>query len=123
MFLDSKLNFGEHLKYITNKVNKSTGLLHKIFIKNTYEISWRRLPTESFINYQLIYQIVSRIPVISQYLTTMEKAILDVINHIKSLRERKPSLDNTLQRINKIFTTNLDIEALTSELEKMILKA
>ena len=53
----------------------------------------------------------------------MEKAILDVINHIKSLRERKPSLDNTLQRINKIFTTNLDIEALTSELEKMKLKA
>ena len=65
MFLDGKLNFGEHLKYITNKVNKSTGLLRKIFIKDTYEISWRRLPTESFINYQLIYQIVWRIPVIS----------------------------------------------------------
>ena len=30
MFLDNKLNFGEHLKYITNKVNKSIGLLHKL---------------------------------------------------------------------------------------------
>ena len=30
MFLDDKLNFGEHVKYITNKVNKSIGLLHKL---------------------------------------------------------------------------------------------
>ena len=30
MFLDNKLNFGEHLKYITNKVDKSTRLLHKL---------------------------------------------------------------------------------------------
>ena len=30
MFLDNKLNFGEHLKYITNKVNKSTVLLCKL---------------------------------------------------------------------------------------------
>ena len=30
MFLDNKLNFGEHLKYITNKVNKSIGLLRKL---------------------------------------------------------------------------------------------
>ena len=30
MFLDGKLNFGEHLKYITNKVNKSIGLLLKL---------------------------------------------------------------------------------------------
>ena len=30
MFLDNKLNFREHLKYITNKVNKSTGLLRKL---------------------------------------------------------------------------------------------
>ena len=30
MFLDSKLNFSEHLKYITNKVNKSIGLLRKL---------------------------------------------------------------------------------------------
>ena len=30
MFLDNKLNFGEHLKYITNKVDKSIGLLHKL---------------------------------------------------------------------------------------------
>ena len=30
MFLDNKLNFGERLKYITNKVNKSIGLLRKL---------------------------------------------------------------------------------------------
>ena len=30
MFLDNKLNFGEHLKYITNKVRKSIGLLRKL---------------------------------------------------------------------------------------------
>ena len=30
MFLDSKLNFGEHLKYITSKVNNSIGLLHRL---------------------------------------------------------------------------------------------
>ena len=30
MFLDDKLNLGEHLKYIANKVNKSIGLLRKL---------------------------------------------------------------------------------------------
>ena len=30
MFLDNKLNFGEHLKYINNKVSKSIGLLRKL---------------------------------------------------------------------------------------------
>ena len=30
MFLDKKINLGEHLKYITNKVNKSIGLLRKL---------------------------------------------------------------------------------------------
>ena len=30
MFLDNKLNFGEHLKYISNEVNKSIGLLRKL---------------------------------------------------------------------------------------------
>ena len=30
MLLDDKLNFGEHLKYIANKINKSIGLLHKL---------------------------------------------------------------------------------------------
>ena len=30
MLLDDELNFGEHLKYISNKVNKSIGLLHKL---------------------------------------------------------------------------------------------
>ena len=30
MLLDDKLNFGEHLKYITNKVSKSIGLLGKL---------------------------------------------------------------------------------------------
>ena len=30
MFLDDKLNFGEHLKYVANKVNKSIGLLCKL---------------------------------------------------------------------------------------------
>ena len=30
MFLDDKLNFGEHLKYIANNVNKSIGLLCKL---------------------------------------------------------------------------------------------
>ena len=30
MFLDDKLNFGEHLKYIANKVNKSIELLRKL---------------------------------------------------------------------------------------------
>ena len=30
LFLDDKLNFGEHFKYISGKVNKSIGLLHKL---------------------------------------------------------------------------------------------
>ena len=30
MFFDDKLNLGEHLKYIANKVNKSIGLLRKL---------------------------------------------------------------------------------------------
>ena len=30
MFLDKKLNFGEYLKYVTNKVSKSIGLLLKL---------------------------------------------------------------------------------------------
>ena len=30
MFLDDKLNFGEHLKCITKKINKSVGLLCKL---------------------------------------------------------------------------------------------
>ena len=30
MILDDKLNFREHWKYITNKVNKSIGLLRKL---------------------------------------------------------------------------------------------
>ena len=33
-------------------------------MKDTYEISWTRLPTENFINDQLIYEIVWRIPII-----------------------------------------------------------
>ena len=32
IFLDNKLNFGEPLKQITNKVNKSIGLLRKLQI-------------------------------------------------------------------------------------------
>ena len=52
----------------------------------------------------------------------MEKVILDAINHIKNISKRKLSLDNMLQRINKISATNLDTEALRSELEKMIFK-
>ena len=30
MFLDETLNFGEHLKYIVNKVNTCIGLLRKL---------------------------------------------------------------------------------------------
>ena len=30
LFLDEKLNFGEHLRYIANKVNTPIGLLHKL---------------------------------------------------------------------------------------------
>ena len=30
MFLDDKLNFGEHLKYIANKFNKSIGFLDRL---------------------------------------------------------------------------------------------
>ena len=52
----------------------------------------------------------------------MEKVILDAINHIKNISKRKLSLDTILQRINKISATNLDTEALRSELEKMIFK-
>ena len=52
----------------------------------------------------------------------MEKVILDAINHIKNVRKRKLSLDNIVQRINKISATNLDTETLRSELEKMIFK-
>ena len=52
----------------------------------------------------------------------MEKVILDQINHIKNISKRKLSLDTILQRINKISATNLDTEALRSELEKMIYK-
>ena len=52
----------------------------------------------------------------------MEKVILDAINHIKNISKRKLSLDTILQRINKISATNLDTEALRSELKKMIFK-
>ena len=52
----------------------------------------------------------------------MEKVILDAINHIKNISKRKLSLDTILQRINKISATNLDNEALRSELEKIIFK-
>ena len=52
----------------------------------------------------------------------MEKVTLDAINHIKNISKRKLSLDSILQRINKISATNLDTEALRSELEKMIFK-
>ena len=48
----------------------------------------------------------------------MEKVILDAINHIENISKRIPSLDTIPQRINKIFATNLDTEALRSELEK-----
>ena len=51
-------------------------------------------------------------------MTTMEKVILDAINHIKYISKRKLSLDNILQKNNKTSATNLDTEALTSELEK-----
>ena len=49
----------------------------------------------------------------------MEKVILDAINHIRNISKRKLSVDNILQRINKISATT---EALRSELEKMIFK-
>ena len=52
----------------------------------------------------------------------MEKVILDAINHIKNISKRKLSLDNILHRINTISATNLDTEALRSELERMIFK-
>ena len=52
----------------------------------------------------------------------MEKVILDAINHIRNISKRKLSLDNILQRINKISAPNLDTEAVRSELEKMIFK-
>ena len=52
----------------------------------------------------------------------MEKVILHAINHIGNISKRKLSVDNILQRINKISATNLDNEALRSELEKMIFK-
>ena len=52
----------------------------------------------------------------------MDKVILDAINHIKNSSKRKLSLDNILQRINKISATNLNTKALRSELEKMIFK-
>ena len=52
----------------------------------------------------------------------MEKVILDAINHIRNISKRKLSLDNILQRINKIFAPNLDTEAVRSELEKMTFK-
>ena len=52
----------------------------------------------------------------------MEKVILDAINHIKNISKRKLSLDNILQKNNKTSATNLDTEALTSNLKKMIFK-
>ena len=52
----------------------------------------------------------------------MEKVSLDAINHINYISKRKLSLDNILQRINNVSATNLDTEALRSELEKMIFK-
>ena len=36
MFLDDKLNFGKHLKYITNKVNKSIGYLSLVAIYKSF---------------------------------------------------------------------------------------
>ena len=52
----------------------------------------------------------------------MEKVILDATDHIKNISKRKLSLDIILQRINKVSAANLDTEALTSELGKMIFK-
>ena len=52
----------------------------------------------------------------------MEKEILDTINYLKNISKRKLSLDIILQRINKVSAANLDTEALTSELGKMIFK-
>ena len=52
----------------------------------------------------------------------MEKVILDAINHISYISKRKLSWDNIHQRINNVSATNLDTEALRSELEKMIFK-
>ena len=48
----------------------------------------------------------------------MEKVILDAISHIKNITKRKLYQDTILQRITKISATNLDTEALRSELEK-----
>ena len=52
----------------------------------------------------------------------MEKVILEATDHIKNISKRKLSLDIILQRINKVSAANLDTEALTSELGKMIFK-
>ena len=47
------------------EIIKLWNLFLQDFIKDTYEVSWTRLPIENFINDQLIYQIVWRIPIIS----------------------------------------------------------
>ena len=52
----------------------------------------------------------------------MEKVILDAINYIKNDSKRKLSLDNIVQRINKISATNLDTETLSQNLKKVYLK-
>ena len=47
LFLDEKLNFGEHLRYIANKVNTSMELIHKL----------KKMFTETVISYyiQILY--------------------------------------------------------------------
>ena len=46
MFLDCKLNFEEHLNIIVNKINKTTGLLHK----------FQNLPRKSLLTILTIYK-------------------------------------------------------------------
>ena len=48
----------------------------------------------------------------------MEKVILDAIKHIKNVSKRKLSLDNILQRINKILQRILTLKLLDQNLKK-----
>ena len=54
IFSDGKLNFGEHLRYITKKINKSIGLLHRLHQPLSYLYEILPLKTTSATQHRLI---------------------------------------------------------------------
>ena len=50
----------------------------------------------------------------------MDLAILEAIKYIKQISEKKVSLENVLQRINKTNATNIDIDTRRIDVDNML---